>query len=219
MLNAHADGLLIALSDKTSEYTHIQRLVDEEIPVVFMDRMCEDIHAPYVTTDDFEGEKTATQYLIDQGCNTIGFIQGPENISTTFNRLTGYKEALKANNIHLNEALIIKHENIQGFKSRVLELAQKYKIDGLLTHSDYHAFRAMKVLQQHSFEIPTDVQIIGYADEPLATYTTPTITTVKQPAFMIGKVGMELLLHQINTGKSREPVILDTELIIRESTR
>ncbi len=69
------------------------------------------------------------------------------------------------------------------------------------------------------YSIPRDIQIIGYADEPLASYTTPKITTVKQPAFEIGKVGMELLLYQIDTGEMGDPRILETELIIRDSTK
>ena len=104
LLEARVDGLLVALSNQTEDYDHIQQLIDNEIPVVFIDRTCEDIHAPYVTTDDFEGAKTATNYLIELGCKNITFVQGPEHISTAFNRLTGYKEALKAANIPLQES-------------------------------------------------------------------------------------------------------------------
>ena len=218
LLNARVDGLLVALSNETKEYSHIQQIIDEEIPVVFLDRMCEDIQAPYVTTDDFEGAKMATKYLIDIGSRSIGFIQGPENISTTFNRLTGYKEALRGSKISLNEKIIIKHENDNIFTERIRELVEVYHIDAILAHSDYHAFKAMKELQSMGFRIPEDINIIGYADEPLASYTTPNITTVKQPAFEIGKVGMELLMSQIETGVVGQARILDTELIIRGST-
>jgi len=218
LLNARVDGLLVALSNETKEYQHIQQLIDEDIPVVFLDRMCEDTHAPYVTTDDFEGAKKATQYLIDLDCQNIGFLKGPENISTSFYRFTGYKEALKASKIPVQDHFIVSHENQDIFKETIIDLVKNHKVGGFLAHSDYHAFHAMKVLQESGFNIPEDVNIIGYADEPLASYTTPNITTVKQPAFEIGRVGMELLLHQINTGEKGEPRILDTHLIIRGST-
>ena len=218
LLNARVDGLLIALSNETKDYQHIQQIIDEEIPLVFLDRTCEDIDAPYVTTNDFEGAKTAVKYLIELGCKHIGFIQGPENISTTFNRLTGYKEALRANNMPLNEKLIVRHENQERFSQRLKEIVEVYHVDAILAHSDYHAFKAMKELQGMGYKIPEDLKIIGFADEPLASYTTPTITTVKQPAFEIGRVGMEMLMAQLESGVIGEPVMLDTELIVRSST-
>lgn len=219
LLNARVDGLLVALSNETNDYNHIQQLINEEIPVVFLDRMCEDIQAPYVMTDDFEGAKLATQYLIDIGCNNIAFVKGPEIISTTFSRFMGYKEALQKNKMSVNDQLIIVHENRVNLKDRLEQIIKEFKIDGLLAHSDYHAFRAMEEIQKLGYKVPDDISIIGYADEPLAYYTTPKITTVKQPAFEIGKVGMELLLHQINTGEKGEPRTLNTELIIRNSTK
>lgn len=219
LLNARVDGLLVALSNETKDYKHIQELIDNEIPVVFLDRMCEDIEAPYVMTDDFEGAKMATNYLIDLGSKNIVFVKGPENISTSFGRLMGYKEALRIHEISVNERFIIEHKNPEHLKDSLNQILSANEIDGLLAHSDYHAFMAMEVLRSAGYSIPEDISVIGYADEPLASYTTPKITTVKQPAFEIGKVGMELLLNQISTGIVGEPQILNTELIVRQSTR
>ena len=218
LLKARVDGLLIAMSNETKEYHHIQQLINEEIPVVFLDRTCEDIQAPYVCTDDFEGAKAAVIYLLELGCSRIGFIQGPEQISTSFNRLTGYKEGLRAKQLPLNEKFIIRHENRQQLNHRLRELMEVHHIEAILAHSDYHAFEAMKALQAMGYAIPGDIKIIGFADEPLASYTSPAITTVKQPAFEIGRVGMELLMQQIETGVMGEPRVLKTELIVREST-
>lgn len=219
LLNARVDGLLVALSNETKDYDHIQQFIDEEVPVVFLDRMCEDILSPYVMTDDFEGALKATEYLISSGCKNIAFAKGPKNISTTFSRFMGFKEALKKHNIPINNQLILEHENRNNLQIRLYQLFSEFSLDGLLAHSDYHAFRALEIINKMGYSIPKDIQIIGYADEPLASYTTPKITTVKQPAFEIGKVGMELLLYQIDTGEMGDPRILETELIIRDSTK
>ncbi len=219
LLNARVDGLLVALSNETNQYDHIQQLIDDEIPVVLLDRMCEDIQAPYVMTDDFEGAKLATEYLIKTGCKNIAFLKGPENISTTFRRFMGYKEALKIHEFPIREEYVIDpqiHGNLRDSISRLMDI---FHFDGLLAHSDYHVFRAMEIIQHLGYKIPEDISIIGYADEPLASYTSPKITSVKQPAFEIGKVGMEMLLQQINTGKAGDPQILKTELTVRDSTR
>ncbi|MCG8309120.1 MAG: LacI family transcriptional regulator [Cytophagales bacterium] len=219
LLNARVDGLLVALSNETREYGHIQQLINEEIPVVFLDRMCEDIQAPYVMTDDFEGAMQATQYLIDMGCKKIVFVKGPEVISTTFSRLMGYKESMKRNEIGISEKQIIDHGDQEHLKACLKRLIYNHQIDGLLAHSDYHAFKAMEIIHESGLNVPGDISIIGYADEPLANYTTPKITTVKQPAFEIGKTGMELLMNLIETGDAGEPKVLTTELIIRDSTK
>ena len=219
LLNARVDGLLIALSHETNEFDHIQQLIDEEIPVVFLDRMCEDIPAPYVMTDDFEGAKMATQHLIGIGCKKISFLKGPEFISTTFSRLMGYKEALKKNGIPLEDKYIINHCEQEELSNCLSTLIQDFKIDGLLAHSDYHAFKAIEIIQNSGLKVPDDISVIGYADEPLASYTTPKISTVKQPAFEIGKKGIELLMKQIETGEAGGPSVLDTTLVLRGSTR
>jgi len=219
LLNARVDGLLIALSNETNEFDHIQQLIDQEIPVVLLDRMCEDIAAPYVMTNDFEGAKMATQHLIDIGCRKIAFLKGPEMISTTFSRLMGYKETLKKNQVTVEEKFIIDHCDQEQLAKCLSTLISGSKIDGLLAHSDYHAFKAIEIIQDIGLKVPDDISVIGYADEPLASYTTPKITTVKQPAFEMGKKGIELLLSQIETGIVGEPCVLNIELVLRGSTR
>jgi DNA-binding LacI/PurR family transcriptional regulator len=219
LLNARVDGLLVALSNETNDFDHLQELVNEEIPIVFLDRMCEDIDAPYVMTDDFEGARIATDFLVGNGCEKIAFLIGPENLSTSFSRLMGYKEALKKRSIEFDEKLVILSGLGNSADAQLIELLEHYHIDGVFAHSDYHSFKAMEILLKNGFKIPGDVQVIGYADEPLASYTTPKITTIKQPAFEIGRVGMELLLQEIESGTKGEPKILDTKSVIRDSTR
>jgi LacI family transcriptional regulator len=75
LLNASVDGLLVVLSDETNNFDHLKELVNEEIPIVFLDRMCKDIDAPYVMTDDFEGAKIATDFLVEKGCQRNAFLK------------------------------------------------------------------------------------------------------------------------------------------------
>jgi LacI family transcriptional regulator len=120
----------------------------------------------------------------------------------------GYKEALKKRSIEFDEKLVILSGLGNSADAQLIELLEHYHIDGVFAHSDYHSFQAMEILLKNGFKIPGDVQVIGYADEPLASYTTPKITTIKQPAFEIGRVGMELLLQEIESGTKGEPKIL-----------
>ncbi len=218
-LNARVDGLLIAMASGTTKYGHIQKILDWEVPLVLLDRMCEDVIAPYVITDDFEGAKSATEYLIGTGCKNILFLKGPENISTTFSRYMGFQEALKIHGIPLKQNRVVSANRQKNLGMELKALLKAEKVDAIFGHSDYHAFYAMKAAVEMGFKVPEDISIMGYADEPVAAYASPAISTVRQPARQMGSAGVEMLLHQIETGRKSDPVVLKTELVIRESTR
>ncbi len=219
LLEARVDGLLIAMASGTARYDHIQKVIDQEVPVMLLDRMCEDIMVPYVITDDFAGACMAMEYLIKTGCRNIAFLKGPENISTTFSRFMGYKETLKKHDIPIHEGFVIGSRHAEELEKSLIKLLQKEKVDGIFSHSDYHAFHALKAALTLGLRIPDDISIMGYADEPVAAFATPAISTVRHPAFQMGKTGMELLLKEIKTSQKSVPVVLETELVIRDSTR
>ena len=213
------DGVLIAPAIESTRFDHFQEFISSDIPLVFLDRICEDITAPYVISDDFNGAIKGTEYLLERGCRHIAYIKGPENISTTFSRFMGYLEALKKNGIMADPNLVIQSDGTAGLPEKITELVQTHSVDAFFCHSDYHAFCALTTVLKMGLRVPEDISILGYADEPIATHTTPQLSTVRQPAFEIGVKGMELLIYEMLEKEKMEPALLDVELIIRESTR
>jgi len=218
-IDARVDGIIAAVGNKEDDLGHFKDVLEAEIPLVLIDRICEDLDVPYVITDDFQGAFNAVAYLINSGCSRILHIKGPNHLSTSFNRWMGYKQALKQHNIAYEKRWVV--EGDQNDLKAILEtLLCKEKIDGVFGFSDYYAYTAYQVIGQLGKSIPDDISIIGYADEPMATYINPQLSTVYQPAFEMGQKAAETLLNMIEKGtKEANLSQMETKLVLRETTK
>ena len=219
LLDARVDGILAAICKKNDEFDHLREVVDSGTPLVLIDRICEDIEVPYVVSDDFDGAFSAVNHLIASGCSCIMHIQGPKHLSTSFNRLMGYKEALRKNQFEMNDAWLI-DGNDPDLAAKITACLDTFPIDGVFAYSDYLAFEVYKILQSRGIAIPAEISIAGYADEPISTYISPQLTTVNQNPFEMGSVAAGFLLNKIkDPERALEVRNLKTELVIRESTK
>jgi DNA-binding LacI/PurR family transcriptional regulator len=217
LLDARVDGILATISKMNDKFEHLQEVIDSGTPLVLIDRYSEDIETPYVISDDFHGAFSAVDYLCKQGCRHILHIKGPANLSTTFNRFMGYKEALRKHDIPLNEELILEgsDKNLGDKISKCIS-----KVDGAFAYSDYLAFEIYKVASELEIDIPERLSVIGYADEPLASYIHPSLSSVNQQPFAMGVTGANYLLNKIsNPDIVLEVKTLSTSLVIRNSTK
>ncbi|MFY0599470.1 MAG: LacI family DNA-binding transcriptional regulator [Cyclobacteriaceae bacterium] len=220
MLNSmRVDGIIASYARGTSNFDHFLETLEDDVPVVFLDRMCEDLDTSYVVTDDFPGCIEAVRHMVSTGSSKIVHLAGPENLSTSFNRIMGYKEGLKEHGIENNEDYILKSED-ESWKEKLETLILKDEVDGLLCFNDYLAFEAVQILKRNGKLVPEEVSVIGFADEPIATYMTPTLSTVIQPAEMMGRRAAEILLWHIENPDSTKELCesLPTNLVLREST-
>ncbi|WP_020530038.1 LacI family DNA-binding transcriptional regulator [Flexithrix dorotheae] len=228
------DGFLIAPAIESEDFAHFHRLKDDGYPIVFFDRNCEDLECPYVITDDFDGANQAVNYLISSGCKNILHLKGPESLHPTFTRFMGYRNAHKKNGLEIKEANVLKWQNTeQERKNQIKEiLKNNNSIDGIFAYNDYVAYEAVEVCLEMGIKMPDQLSIMGYADEPVASYITPKLSTVKQPAFEMGKHAAELLLellrkspvdedalHPIIEEKEVKSEMIKTSLVLRETTR
>ncbi|MDF9797796.1 DNA-binding LacI/PurR family transcriptional regulator [Catalinimonas alkaloidigena] len=221
LLDARVDGMVATVANNSQSFEHYKDIIDAGVPLVLIDRICEDIETNYVITDDFEGARQAVEHLISTDCRKIIYIKGPDSISTTFNRYMGYVEALKKHNIPLNEELVLASDDDLPKKLRAL--LQEKKVDAIFAFSDYLAYDALKVIREEGLSVPEDISVIGYADEPIATYLSPALSTVQQPAFDIGRIGASFIMDRIDKGSSAEQDFfteyLPTKLVLRASTK
>ena len=105
--NGRVDGVLISISEKTLDALHLEELKEKEIPLVFFDRVIDHIPVPKVTTDDYNSGFKATEHLIENGCKRIGFLSISQSLSISNKRMNGYLDALKKNNLTIDNNLII----------------------------------------------------------------------------------------------------------------
>ncbi|MBO9573816.1 MAG: LacI family DNA-binding transcriptional regulator, partial [Chitinophagaceae bacterium] len=100
--NARVDGVLVSISKNTKDYSHFEELNKRGIPLVFFDRSVDKLNTSAVVVNDFQGGYEATKHLIEQGFTKIAHISGPQHLEIFSNRMKGYKQALKDNNITFN---------------------------------------------------------------------------------------------------------------------
>lgn len=224
LLRSRMDGLLIAPSKETNNDSHLKSIIKKGIPLVFFDRYCEDIAASRVVVDDIRGAYNAVKFLVGTGCRNIAHIAGPKGLSNSFKRLTGYKEALSEAGLKVRDELIV-HSDLT--KQNIIEcvtklLALKRRPDAIFAYNSYIAFEGMQVVKERGLKIPKDISFIGFANEPIISYTEPQLTTVLQPAYEMGRAATKMLLDQINgepADFSPETVMFETTLVIRGSSR
>jgi DNA-binding LacI/PurR family transcriptional regulator len=231
LLNARVDGVLACYSQETQAFDHFQQLVQAQIPLVLFDRNTEEIDASAVISDDFQGAQLAVEHLLAQGRKRILHIQGPENLSISFYRYLGYRETLKAHGIAPDPAWVFTALDDRGKQlrepDRLIEALPQ--ADAVFAFNDYAAYEVMKLTRKLGLKIPEALALIGFADEPMAEYLTPQLSSVRQPAYRIGRKAAEELLALLNFDQSDEfrpsplpssgpkLITLENELVLRDS--
>lgn len=220
------DGLLVSLSNETTDLSHLKQLHDKGLPLVFFDRITDEINTHKVTANNIKGAFEATEHLIQKGFKHIAHVTNSPNLSITRDRLKGYKEALEKNNIPYDDKLV--HYCYHGgmIFSEVEEaisklLKGKQRPDAILAASDRITTSCMSALQDLGERVPEDIAIIGFTNTNMAKLFSPSLSAVRQPAFDMGQTATELLIQII---ESKRPVtdfetrVLDTELFTRTSS-
>ena len=161
-----------------------------------------------------------------QTCALPIYITSAPYLSISMERLEGYKEALRKNNIEFDEKLVqhcynggMIYDEVEDALSKIFKLKQK--ADALFTAGDRLTTTCMQALQKLGKKIPDDIAIIGFTNTNLGELFHPPLSVVRQPAFEIGQVATELLISMI---ESKRPVtefenkVLQTEMIVRASS-
>jgi len=222
LLDNRVDGILISMSKTTRNFEHFERIIENGTPLVFFDRICEEVDTDRVIADDKEGARIAVEHLIQVGCKRILHLSAPQHLLIGVNRLEGYKMALAQHGIAYDENLVIRcdsREDVIKYQEKILRLSNE--IDGIFAVNDSTAIAAMQVLQKGGYAIPKDIKVAGFGDGPNATIAYPTLTTVEQKGYEIGKEAVKLLLARIDNPELHEPFqtkILTPELRQRDST-
>lgn len=223
IINSRADGVLISLAKGTKKFGHIKQLLDENIPVVFFDRACDDIETDRVVVDDFEGAFHAVDYLIKTGCRHIAHFAGPQHLQIAYQRKRGYISALEKNGITVDDDLIVNCDTYEdALQTTRLILSRSQIPDAIFTVNDMTAVGTLNTVKSMGFKIPKDISIVGFTDGLVSSITDPLLTTVSQHGFEIGKKATEILIRRINDDcEQAGPIteIVKTDLVVRDSTK
>lgn len=217
------DGLLISVSSQTKNVEHLEHLLAKRIPMVLFDRVADQLHVSKVVVDDHDGAFKAVDYLINTGCRRIAYLGGPDNLSISNNRLQGYLDAHLKHSLPVDEKLIVHCNDLHTDPIKATEtlLTLTEQPDAIFCMNDPVAILAMQVLKERKVRIPEEVSVIGFTNEPVSQFIEPSLTTVAQPATLMGQTAAKLFIQQIENQENFKPItkVLPTQLIVRNSTR
>ncbi len=223
LIDNRVDGILISMSKNTHDFTHFENLKDNGVPVVFFDRICDQISSDRVVADDFEGARIATRHLIEKGCKRIMHLAAPQHLLIGKNRKEGYISALKEQQLVYEDKLVIKCDTREAAFEKADEIIRLApEIDGIFAVNDSTAIAAMQVLQRNGYVVPKDIAVIGFGDGPNANIAYPPLTTVEQKGYDIGQAAMRLLIGHIEDSVNEDEYktkVFTPELVERSSSQ
>ena len=215
----HVDGVLM-LSAHDAD-TLPARLLGRGLPIVLCGRPSDVAGISYVDVDNHGGAVEAVTHLVAQGRRRVAAICGPHDMIAGRDRLDGYRKALVAAGLEVDEAMVEEGDfsEVSGATAMRALLERCPDIDAVFAASDLMALGAMRVLREAGRRVPQDVALVGFDDGPLAAVSDPPLTTVHQPMEQLGREMAQLLLAQIRDGvpDRSEQVVLDTSLVRRLS--
>lgn len=222
--NGRVDGILVSLSSETNNYDHFINLKNQGVPIVFFDRICEAIESSHITTDDFESGFAATEHLISRGCKKIAYLDLSQYLSISNKRMLGYMDALKKHNLNYDERLVMRFTNDNEANEELISrmLLSPDRPDGIFASVEKLAISTFNVCQNLKIKIPKQLKIIGFSNMEISSLLNPSLSTITQPAFEIGRQAALQLFRYVekkNMHDTHEKIILKSTLIPRGSTK
>ena len=218
------DGMLISLSSESQDTAHLKYLQEIGMPLVFFDRVPQDIESNKITVDNYKGAFKATEHLIRSGFRKIAHLTNSEKLLLTEERLGGYSDALVKHNIPFNPDYVFYCDYSESVEKEIENIVnqlmnRREKPDAIFSAGDRLSVACMMAINRLGFRISEDVGFVGFTNIAEIDILKSPITTVSQPAFEIGKTAAEMLIEQIESKSSVvdfETIMFETELNIRE---
>ncbi len=216
--NRHIDGALVVSHHRSDSLAdHLAAL---DLPCAFVGRPWTSADkVAYVDTDNFAGEREATQVLIDRGCRRIATIAGPDDMSAGADRLEGWRAALRDAGLADDAVEHGDFTEVGGERAARALLERHPDLDGIVAASDLMAAGALRVLAAAGRRVPDDIALVGYDDLGVAERMDPPLTTVRNPIAEMAEQATRLLLEQIDGDRTAHAmrVIFPPTLVRRAS--
>lgn len=223
LLEARVCGVLASVAKTTTAYQHFQDLIDNNIPLVFFDRVCTGILTDRVVADDYNGVHSAVEYLIRTGCRRIAFFGSPSHLVISNNRRMGYEDALRKHQLPVDKELV---RICDCFEEALLQtpelLALPEPPDAFFAVNDETAIGILHAVKAKGLKIPAQVSICGFSNNSLGRVSDPLLTTVDQHGYEMGMAAMRLLIERLDGFRDGENIVskvVPTHLVVRNTTR
>lgn len=220
------DGILISVTAENADHEYLRYLHSKGLPVVLFDRVATGIDTHKVHIDNYHAGFTATKHLLINGYRNIAAIASAESLTSTNDRVRGYKDALESFQIK-GSTKVINYCERRGKDVTEVEAALKdlfnldAKPDAIITMGERITLEAVKFIKRNKIKIPSEMAIVGFSNMDISTFTEPSLTIIRQPALAVGRSSVKLLLELIESKKPIEKFltnVLKPELIVGASS-
>jgi len=222
MFNSRIDGLMISLSYDTKNIDHFNVFLKKQIPLIFFDRVIEHPACTSIVIDNVKAGYDATLHLIDQGCRRIAHVGGSLNRNVYADRLKGLMMALKEKGIEHDPSLVISNNlsDQEGAEAALQLLKLDNRPDGIFTANDTSGVAIVRELKLAGVDVPNDIAVVGFNNDPISRVIEPNLTTVNYPGTEMGEVAATTLIDKLKEvpAPHLNTVVLRHELIIRPSS-
>jgi len=224
LLFTQVDGIIASMANETVDLSYYEKIKSNGIPLVLFDRGENDLNVDYVGINDYDSSHMIVEHLISKGSKRIAHIGGFRRTRIFNNRIRGYMDAITHNNLPLDTTLVIECGlTLEDGREQMKNLLKLKNIpDAVYIASDYAALGALQILSEHNIEVPNDIRLIGFGNEPFTALVSPTISSIDQHSKDIGRLAAETFLERVKhpeVKQSLNKVILDAALVARDSSK
>ncbi|GAA2859974.1 LacI family DNA-binding transcriptional regulator [Microbacterium arabinogalactanolyticum] len=213
----------VLLTPASDDLSSLRRFTDAGMPVVLVDHEVDEGEIPSVSVDDVEGGRLAVRHLLDAGRRRIAYVSGPRSVRQVAERLEGAQAAIAE--VPGATLEVIEQASLTVLQGRaageaLAARAEQDRPDAVFAAND---LLAVGLLQAFSFaagvRVPEDIAMVGYDDIDFASATVVPLSSVRQPARLLGRTGVELLLQELDGAEHDRRVRFQPELVVRDSSR
>jgi DNA-binding LacI/PurR family transcriptional regulator len=220
LLSSRVDGILASVSKTTTSFDHYRSIIEKNIPLVFFDRVAEELDTDTVVIDDESGAYKATIHLLRTGKKRIVHLAGPPHLGIARERRNGYLRAMKEYRLTPGPDDIVKCDNIESAERIIPEQLKRVpRPEAFLAVNDLTAAQVLMIVKRQGLRVPQDIAVVGFTNSQIAVLTDPGLTSVDQKGNEMGQIAARMLLDRIeNLNLPVQRKVITSELVIRGSS-
>ncbi|MET4080711.1 LacI family repressor for deo operon, udp, cdd, tsx, nupC, and nupG [Pedobacter sp. UYP30] len=225
LIDQHVDCIVISISVETTDHAHLQNAINRGIQMIQFDRVADELETLKVINDNEQASFDAVTHLIEQGYSRIALLEGPQNLDIFRQRKNGYLRALKEHNLPILTELMMENawtKELSAEATRKLLGLQQPPDAIFASTSDFSALGVLEVATNMNLRVPEELGVCGYSNEHFSEITSPSITTIDQFSFYMGKTVADLYFQEMQNAHTEviaKTISIKPKLIVRLSSR
>ncbi|HVW99231.1 MAG TPA: LacI family DNA-binding transcriptional regulator [Candidatus Babeliaceae bacterium] len=222
LIQHNVDCIIISLSMETKSTDHLEEIINQHINLIQFDRVDPKIKTHTIVNDNKKASYKAVKHLIDQGYTRIAMLGGPDYLTIYKERKDGYIKAIKEAGLNIPYNYIVDNVSTTEVSMQVAaQLLRSPVPPDAFFASDYSALGILKVANLMGIQVPGEIGIMGFANEPFTELISPSLSSVDQKSRKLGKNAANIYFNYICKQNAAQPVkkqVIESSLIIRESS-